>query len=124
LVYKIEEKPPDFGNAQGNHNGEIRRLMSLNRIGCCWLWHLRHLLRLFLPWGQKSRRSSDSPARLQGSEVLLTFVAKAKALELLALSGFGLPSECAPASAIQPSDALLQLLLMGGILLPPDGVGN
>jgi hypothetical protein len=55
---------------------------------------------------------------------LLTFVAKAQALELLALSGFGFPSERVPASAIQPSDVVLQLLMMSSILLPPSGVGD
>src|SRR2546425_4211813 len=46
--YETKEKPSDFGNAQGNHDGEIGKHVGLNRIDCCWLWHLGRLLRLFL----------------------------------------------------------------------------
>src|SRR6266566_2022627 len=76
------------------------------------------------PSGQKSRRRSGSPALLKGGEVVLTSVTKAKTLELFALNGFGFPSEGTPASTIQPSDVVRQLLLMARILLPPGGIGG
>src|SRR2546423_15208508 len=81
-------------------------------------------VRLFLPSGQKSRRRSGSPTLLKGGEVVLTSVTKAKTLELFALNGFGFPSEGTPASTIQPSDVVRQLLLMASILLPPGGIGD
>src|SRR6266568_611648 len=46
-------------------------------------------------------------------------MAKAKALELLALSGFGLTAKLSPAGTIQTGGVLHQLLLSGRILLPP-----
>lgn len=44
---KTKEKPPNFGNAEGNHYREIRRHMGLNKIGCFKLRRLERLLRLF-----------------------------------------------------------------------------
>src|SRR5258708_31274585 len=54
FAYEAKEKPPGFGNTEGNHDREIRRHMGLNRVGCFWLWGLEGLLRLFL-------RTSSSP---------------------------------------------------------------
>ncbi|GHO64204.1 hypothetical protein KSC_030960 [Ktedonobacter sp. SOSP1-52] len=45
---KMKEKPPDFGDTEGNHDREIRRYVSLSSVGCFWLWGLERLLRLFL----------------------------------------------------------------------------
>jgi hypothetical protein len=45
-------------------------------------------------------------------------VAKAKALELLALSRYGLMAELSPTGAIQSAGMLDQLLTPGRILLP------
>src|SRR6266487_1599378 len=45
---ETKEKSPDFSNAEGNHDREIRRRLSLSGIGCFWLRRLEHLLRLFL----------------------------------------------------------------------------
>ena len=51
-------------------------------------------------------------------------MAEAKTFELFALSGFRFPSEDTPASPIQPSDVVLELLMMGRILLPPGSIGD
>ena len=44
------------------------------------------------PSGQKLRRSDSSPALLKSSEIALTLMEEAEALELLAVSSSGLPS--------------------------------
>jgi hypothetical protein len=51
-------------------------------------------------------------------------VAEAEALEERALSRFGFLPQFTPASAIQASSALLQLLTMSRILLPAGRVGT
>ncbi len=91
-------------------------------------WRIESITRTdlahFFPSGQKWRGSSSSPASLKRSEIGLTLVAKAKTLELLALGRFGLAPHLLPAGAIQPTDVGDQLLLSGGILLPPLVVGD
>ncbi len=51
-------------------------------------------------------------------------MAEAKTLGLLALRGFGLPSELAPRSAIEPCEALLELAQPADILFPPGHVAQ
>src|SRR5919108_285868 len=46
-------------------------------------------------------------------------MAKAKALELLALCRFGLAAQLAPVGTIQLGDVLHELLLSAGVLFPP-----
>src|SRR5271157_2272456 len=69
-------------------------------------------------------RRSSSPALLKGGEIGLALVAEPKARELLALGGGGLPSQFAPVGTVELGSALLELLSMGRILLPPGGVGD
>ncbi len=70
------------------------------------------------------RGSSSSPAFFERSEIDFSLVAKAKALELLALRRFGLAAELAPVSAIKPGDVLNELLLSACILFPPVIIGD
>ena len=56
------------------------------------------------------------------SENVKVRFAQAKALELLALSCFGLQSELTSMSAIKLCEALLELALPAGILFPPNRV--
>ncbi len=49
---------------------------------------------------------------------------KTKARELLTLSDGGLPSQLSPADTVKLGGALLQVLVMGRILLPPGRVGH
>src|SRR5512142_2965658 len=79
---------------------------------------------LFFPWGQKSRRSSGSPALLEREEKGLALVTETKARELLPLCDGGLATKLSPAGAIEPADVLDQLLPPDCILFPPLGVGN
>ncbi len=60
----------------------------------------------------------------EGSEQGLALVTKTKARELLAVSDGGLPSQLSPAGTVKPSGALLQVLLVSRILLPPGRVGH
>ncbi len=69
--------------------------------------------------GQKWRGSSGRPALLKGGEIGLAPMAKAKALELLALCETCLTSHLPPTSAIHTCSLLLELMLFRGILLPP-----
>ena len=47
-----------------------------------------------------------------------------KARQLLALGNRGLPSQFSPADTVKTGGALLQVLVMGRILLPPGCVGH
>src|SRR5437899_2945954 len=86
--------------------------------------YLDRLLEVFFPSGQKRRLSSSGPALFEGSEQGLALVMKTKAGELLALSDGGLSSQFPPADTVKPSGALLQVLLVGRILLPPSRIGH
>src|SRR6266567_1492850 len=76
------------------------------------------------PSGQRIRGSGSSPESLERSEIDLSLVAETKALELLTLGGFGLPSEFSPASTIESAGALYQLALPVCILFPPIIIGD
>ncbi len=68
--------------------------------------------------------SNGSPASFKGVEVLLTLMAEAKAFELFTRHGGGLPSKLAKACTVEPCSALLQLLSMDRILLPPRRISD
>src|SRR6266700_1266365 len=76
------------------------------------------------PSGQRCRLSRSGPVLFEGSEQGLALVTKTKARELLAVSDGGLPSQLSPAGTVKPSGALLQVLLVSRILLPPGRVGH
>src|SRR5712692_9255225 len=75
-----------------------------------------------IPSGQRCRLSSSGPALFEGSKQGLALVTKAKARQLLTLSNGGLPSQFAPTGMVKPGSALLQVLMVGRILLPPGRV--
>src|SRR5258708_3203722 len=76
------------------------------------------------PSGQRMRRSSGSPALLEGSEQRLTLVTETKARELLVLGEGGLATQFSPASTIEPGGLRDELLSPGRILFPPLVVGR
>src|SRR5260370_29313696 len=80
--------------------------------------------RLFFPSGQKSRRSSGSPACLKGSEQGLAPMTEAKARELLVLGDRRLVTQHSPGSAGERGGPLDQLLPPSGLMLPPLLVGD
>src|SRR5260370_18392388 len=85
----------------------------------------QHKLRcLFFPSGQRMRRSSGSPALLEGSEQRLTLVTETKARELLVLGEGGLATQFSPASTTEPGGLRDDLLSPGRILFPPLVVGR
>src|SRR5205807_8323112 len=83
-----------------------------------------HLPRVFFfPSGQRCRLSRSGPALFEGSKQGLALVTKTKAGELLTLSDGGLPSQFAPTDTVKPGSALLQVLVVDRILLPPGRIG-
>src|SRR5215469_1515289 len=66
---ETKEESPNFSQAEGNHDWEIRRCLRLHWISCFWLRRLKHLLRLFL-------RASSSPWACNAAKKAMANIAR------------------------------------------------